>query len=126
MKRYNHTYDFAVEVVSNSLDAEDVTGAMLRVALLKRINSLSDAELEEACGCFDSFEESLLPWIVLYTDDTFNVPEGAIFMACSSENAEEQMLSENPSAHIVWLVQTDDINKAFEVYHEESAMEDTE
>lgn len=56
---YNHAYTFAVEIPgSASEDAEDVTGAQLRAALLARISSLSDAELLEACDApYDTFEE---------------------------------------------------------------------
>ena len=56
---YNHAYTIAVEISgSASEDAEDVTGAQLRAALLTRINSLSDDELLEACEApYDTFEE---------------------------------------------------------------------
>lgn len=56
MKKFNHAYDFAFEVISARDDAEDVTAAMLRAALLERVNRLTDAELHEACGWYDSFE----------------------------------------------------------------------
>lgn len=55
MVRFNHAFDFAFEVITD-LPVDDVTPAMLRAALLERVNRLSDAELDEACGCFDSFE----------------------------------------------------------------------
>lgn len=56
---YNHAYTIAVEISGSAReDAEDVTGAQLRAALLTRINSLSDAELLEACDApYDTFEE---------------------------------------------------------------------
>jgi len=56
---FNHAYTFAVEIPgSESETAEDVTGAQLRVALIKRISSLSDAELLEACDApYDTMEE---------------------------------------------------------------------
>lgn len=53
--KFNHAYDFAFEVISDQEDAEDVTAAMLRAALLERVNRLTDSELMEAAGCFDSF-----------------------------------------------------------------------
>lgn len=56
MPRFNHAYDFAFEVVSDRADAEDVTPAMLRAALLERVNRLTDAELNEACGFWDTYE----------------------------------------------------------------------
>jgi len=54
--KFNHAYDFAFELISNDESAEDVTPAMLRSALMERINRISDAELEEACGLFDTFK----------------------------------------------------------------------
>ena len=53
---WNHAYDFAFEVVSQKEDGEDVTAAMLRQACVERIKSISDREILEACGLFDSFE----------------------------------------------------------------------
>ena len=49
---------------------------------------------------------NLLPFIVLYTDETFTVPEASLFQAEDSEHAEEQLLSKNPSADVTWIVQT--------------------
>lgn len=57
MPKFNHAYDFAFEVVSDRDDAEDVTAPMLRAALLKRINRLTDEELLEAASWFDSYAE---------------------------------------------------------------------
>jgi hypothetical protein len=56
MVKYNHAFDFAFEVISKDEFAEDVTPAMLRTALIERINQLSDEELEEACGLFDTYD----------------------------------------------------------------------
>lgn len=69
-------------------------------------------------------QSSLLPFIVLYTDVNFTVPEGALFQAEDSRHAEEQMLNENPGAYVAWIVQTDSIDDAFDVYHRESTFED--
>lgn len=55
--KYNHVYDFAFEVISSQEDAEDVTAAQLRVALIERATRISDEELMEACGNFDTMEE---------------------------------------------------------------------
>jgi hypothetical protein len=54
MPRYNHAYDFAFEVISEDEQAEDVTAAMIREALLKRATNLSDKEIMEACNCWDT------------------------------------------------------------------------
>lgn len=54
MTKYNHAYDFAFEVISEHEEGADITPAMLRAALLKRASELSDAELEEACGRYDT------------------------------------------------------------------------
>jgi len=56
MPKYNHAFDFAAEVLSDDENGEDVTGAMLRQALITRAASLSDEELLEACGIFDTME----------------------------------------------------------------------
>ena len=62
VKRYNHAYDVAFSLVSNDPEGLDVTPAMLRAALLRRIEQL-DAEAhmgswEESCGApFDTYEE---------------------------------------------------------------------
>lgn len=56
MPKYNHAYDFSFEVVSNRDDAEDVTPAMIREALLARVGKLTDEQLFFACGCFDTVE----------------------------------------------------------------------
>lgn len=56
MAQFNHAFDFAFEVKTEK-EAEDVTAAELRAALLERANRLSDEDLLEACDCFDTFEE---------------------------------------------------------------------
>lgn len=56
MPRYNHAFDFTFEVETDHA-ADDVTGAELRAALLERVARLSDAEMLEACGCFDTMED---------------------------------------------------------------------
>lgn len=50
---YNHAFDFAFEVKTDK-SPDEVTGAELRAELLARVSSLSDAELVEACGCYDT------------------------------------------------------------------------
>lgn len=57
MKKFNHMYDVAFTVISHTEDASDVTPAMLRAALEKRIASLfaSDEPLE-AFGLCDTYE----------------------------------------------------------------------
>lgn len=53
---WNHAFDFAFEVFSKDAEGADINGASLRKSLQKRLDSLSDADLEHACGCFDSHE----------------------------------------------------------------------
>lgn len=55
MPKFNHAFDFAFEVHTDK-ESDDVTGEELRAALLKRLSSLSDEEMLEACGCYDSLE----------------------------------------------------------------------
>lgn len=57
MRKYNHAFDFAVQIVSNKEDGEDVTAAQLRAAIIKRANEIPDEEMLEACGLFDTYEE---------------------------------------------------------------------
>lgn len=52
--KFNHAFDFAFEVFSNEEDASDVTSDMLRDACVKRIKAISDDEIQEACGLFDT------------------------------------------------------------------------
>jgi len=58
MPKFNHAYDFAFEVISERDDAEDVTPAMIRAALLERVNRLTDEELISAASWYDSYEEN--------------------------------------------------------------------
>ena len=53
---FNHAYDFAFEVISQKEDGEDVTPTMLRQACIERIKGISDREILEACGLFDTFK----------------------------------------------------------------------
>lgn len=62
MPRYNHAYEVAFSIVSNTPDGRDVTPAMFRTAMVRRIAEL-DAEAafggwEQACGApFDTYKE---------------------------------------------------------------------
>jgi hypothetical protein len=49
-------YDMAFSLESGTEDGSDVTPAMLRAALERRIKALTDAELFEACGLCDTYE----------------------------------------------------------------------
>lgn len=53
---FSHAFDFAFELPSRELDAADVTPEMLRAALIRRATILSEEELLEACGRFDTVE----------------------------------------------------------------------
>jgi len=56
MTKFNHMYDIAFIVISNTEDGSDVTPAMLRAALLKRAAELAEDEFIEACGLCDTYE----------------------------------------------------------------------
>lgn len=56
MTRFSHLYDLAFSLESSTNDGSDVTPAMLRAALSRRIKSLPDDELFEACGLYDTDE----------------------------------------------------------------------
>jgi hypothetical protein len=55
MTVFSHAFDFGFEVVSFDEQGEDVTPAMIRAELINRANNISDREIEEACGRFDSY-----------------------------------------------------------------------
>lgn len=56
--KYNHAFDFAVEINSCCEQATDVDAKAVRDALLSRVMSLSDKELIETVSCFDTMEEA--------------------------------------------------------------------
>lgn len=56
MAKFNHMYDIAFTVVSNTEDGGDVTPNMLRAALLDRISTMCDGDWLEACGLCDTYE----------------------------------------------------------------------
>lgn len=53
---FSHAFDFAFSILSERADASDVSPAVLRAALIRRAVALSDEELREACGRFDTGE----------------------------------------------------------------------
>lgn len=58
MARFNHMYDIAFSVDSDQEDASDVTPAMLRAGLLRRIKDVFEdsGEWQEACGLCDTYQ----------------------------------------------------------------------
>ena len=56
MARFNHMFDVAFSLDSNTPDASDVTPDMLRAALMDRINNMCGGDWSEACGLCDSYE----------------------------------------------------------------------
>ena len=56
MPKYEHVFEIAFAVPSMRRDAEDVTPAMLRGALLRRLADLmqDDTQLDLACSLFDT------------------------------------------------------------------------
>lgn len=67
---------------------------------------------------------TLLPFVLLYTTNTFNVPDAITVYAEDSEKAEESFTSAFPDSSVVWIVQTASIEDAYTAYHEESAIEE--
>jgi hypothetical protein len=63
MPRYNHAYTIAFEVISETVDASDVTPEMLADALRDRArNALRTGEIIEATGApFDTFAMPICP-----------------------------------------------------------------
>lgn len=58
MPRFNHAFDIAFEVITDDPEGENVTPAILKAALLKRIENLDedDSWLEAAGAPFDTYE----------------------------------------------------------------------
>lgn len=61
MPKFRHMYDFAFSVVSEDPEGKDVTAAMLIAACRARLVVLGSnnqgAEMIEACGLCDTYEE---------------------------------------------------------------------
>jgi hypothetical protein len=56
-RKFNHLYDIAFSVISNEEDGGDITGAMVREAILKRLEEATDDDLMEGIGYCDTYEE---------------------------------------------------------------------
>ena len=56
MPKYNHMFDIAFTLESADVDAKDVTPAMLKAALLQRIECMEDSEWLGATALCDSYE----------------------------------------------------------------------
>lgn len=54
--RFSHAYDFSFEIESEDFYAKDVTPDMLRAALMARAQTLTDDDLKQACGLFDTMQ----------------------------------------------------------------------
>lgn len=55
--RFDHAFTIAFSLVSSGQSGRDVTPAELRAAILTRLATLSDDELNEAVGApYDSYE----------------------------------------------------------------------
>jgi len=60
MTRYNHLFSIAFPVIADEVDPYTVPPRKLRAAILRRLNSIEDSELLEACQ---------------YEDDTVEEPD---------------------------------------------------
>lgn len=56
MAKYSNLYDIAFEVISHTDDGADITGDMVRTAIVKKLGSLSDEEIMEHIGFCDCYE----------------------------------------------------------------------
>lgn len=54
MDKFEHTFDFAFTLISDNFYGKDISPFMLREALLKRINTMSMGEFQEACGWLET------------------------------------------------------------------------
>ena len=53
---FSHAFDLTAEVISKDPDAGDVTADMIRSAMMARISAMSDEDLLQAAGRFDTVE----------------------------------------------------------------------
>lgn len=56
IQQYNHAYDLNIEVISTCCNASDVTGAALKRAFQKKLDSMTDEAFLIEANCFDTFE----------------------------------------------------------------------
>jgi len=56
MVNYSNLYDIAFEVISTTDDGSDITGGMVRMAILNKLDRLSDDEIMEHIGFCDCYE----------------------------------------------------------------------
>ena len=57
MPRYNHMFDIAFSLERDKEVGSDGTPAMLRAALLKRVDTLDESnDWSEACGLCDTYD----------------------------------------------------------------------
>ena len=56
LQRYNHAYDLNIEIISSCCNASDVTGAALKQAFQKKLDSMTDEEFRKEANRFDTFE----------------------------------------------------------------------
>ena len=56
MPKYSNLYDIAFEVISHTDDGSDIKGDVVRQAIQKKLDSLSDDEIMEHIGFCDYYE----------------------------------------------------------------------
>jgi len=57
MTNYSHACDLAFEVVSQHKDGEDITPAMFRLAIIKRINDIDRTDSwDQTVNIFDTYD----------------------------------------------------------------------
>lgn len=52
--KFSHAFDISFEILSNHGEAEDVTADMLRAALRRCAEELTDDDLLDLCHCVDT------------------------------------------------------------------------
>ena len=56
--KYNSVIEFCCSVDHDQEDGSDITGAMIRTALLKRIDLMDDQEMWESVGIEDTVDKT--------------------------------------------------------------------
>jgi hypothetical protein len=56
MAKFNHLYDISFSVISEDEDGVDITGAMVRESILRRLEGITDDEIMESIGYCDTYE----------------------------------------------------------------------
>ena len=64
------------------------------------------------------------PFAILYTDPSFTIPDVEIVHAADGDDAEQWFEDTYPTPTVTWVVETDNVDEAYETYQRESTFEE--